>query len=172
MTSTTKALRSWFHHPNIFGRMFAFINVFLMYYSSAVGIATRYGAGRSGDRIPARSEIFRTRPDRPWGPPSLLYNGYRVFPGGKAAGAWRRTLTPPSAEVKERVELYLYSTSGPSWPVIGWILPLSLHLCNIVRSQFIQSLDIRAFSCSPYSSNRVLVIGPLVSWTCLSSGVL
>jgi hypothetical protein len=34
-------------------------------------------------------EIFLTRPDRPWGPPSLLYNGYRVFPGGKAAGAWR-----------------------------------------------------------------------------------
>ena len=34
-------------------------------------------------------EIFRTRPYRPWGPPSLLYNGYRVFLGGKAAGAWR-----------------------------------------------------------------------------------
>jgi hypothetical protein len=33
-------------------------------------------------------EIFRTRPDRPWGPPSLLYNGYRVFPGGKVAEAW------------------------------------------------------------------------------------
>jgi hypothetical protein len=27
-------------------------------------------------------QIFCTRPDRPWGPPSLLYNGYRVFPGG------------------------------------------------------------------------------------------
>ena len=26
---------------------------------------------------------FSARPDRPWGPPSLLYNGYRVFPGGK-----------------------------------------------------------------------------------------
>jgi len=24
-----------------------------------------------------------------------------------------------SAEVKERVELHLYSTSGPSWPVLG-----------------------------------------------------
>jgi hypothetical protein len=24
----------------------------------------------------------------PGGPPSLLYNGYRVFPGGKATGAW------------------------------------------------------------------------------------
>ena len=34
-----------------------------------------------------RGEIFRTRPHRPWGPPSLLYNGYRVFPGGKMAGA-------------------------------------------------------------------------------------
>jgi len=30
-----------------------------------------------------RGEIFRTCPDRPWGPLSLLYNGYRVFPGGK-----------------------------------------------------------------------------------------
>jgi hypothetical protein len=29
-------------------------------------------AGRSGDRIPVGGEIFRTRPDRPWGPPSLL----------------------------------------------------------------------------------------------------
>ena len=34
-------------------------------------------------------ETFRTRPDRPWGPPSLLYNVYRAFPRGKAAGAWR-----------------------------------------------------------------------------------
>jgi hypothetical protein len=51
-------------------------------------------AGRSGDRIPVGGEIFRTRPDRPWGPPSLLYNGYRVFPGGKAAGAWCWQPTP------------------------------------------------------------------------------
>jgi hypothetical protein len=27
--------------------------------------------------------IFNTRPERPWGSPSLLYNGYRVFPGNK-----------------------------------------------------------------------------------------
>jgi len=38
---------------------------------------------------PSGGEIFRTRPDLPWGPPSLLYSGYRVFLGGKAAGAWR-----------------------------------------------------------------------------------
>ena len=46
-------------------------------------------AGRHGDRIPVAGEISRTCSDRPWGPPSLLYNGYRVFPGGKATGAWR-----------------------------------------------------------------------------------
>ena len=37
---------------------------------------------------PGGVEIFRTRPDRPWGSPSLLYDGYQIFPGGKAAGAW------------------------------------------------------------------------------------
>jgi hypothetical protein len=41
------------------------------------------------------------------------------FPGVKRSG--RGADHPPtySAEVKERVELYLYSTSGPSWYVIG-----------------------------------------------------
>jgi hypothetical protein len=39
-------------------------------------------------------EIFRTRPDRLWGPHILLYNGYRVIPGDKAAGAWRWPPTP------------------------------------------------------------------------------
>ena len=49
---------------------------------SSVGIATAYEL--DGPGIESRwGEIFRTCPDRPWGPPSLLYNGYRVFPGGK-----------------------------------------------------------------------------------------
>jgi hypothetical protein len=26
---------------------------------------------------------------------------------------------PPTANVQERVELYIYSPSGPSWPVVG-----------------------------------------------------
>ena len=51
---------------------------------SSVGIATRYGPG---DRVQVRGKIYRTRPDRSWGPTSFLYNMYRVIPGGKAAGA-------------------------------------------------------------------------------------
>ena len=75
---------------------------------------------------PGGGEIFRTRPDRPWGPPSLLYNGYRVFPGGKAAGAWCWSPTPSRAEIKERVELNIYLPFGPLWHVLGWTLPLPL----------------------------------------------
>ena len=55
---------------------------------SSVGIATRYGLGGPG--IESRWwEIFRARPDRPWGPPSLLYDRHRVIAGGEVAGALR-----------------------------------------------------------------------------------
>ena len=67
---------------------------------SSVGIATRYGLDGPGIDSRWGGEIFRTRPDRSWGLPCLLYNEYRVFPEGKAAGAWRWPPTPHlSAEV-------------------------------------------------------------------------
>jgi hypothetical protein len=59
---------------------------------SSIGIATEGWTVRESN--PGAGEIFRTRPDRPWGPPCLLYNGYRVFPGGKAGGAWCWPPTP------------------------------------------------------------------------------
>jgi len=55
---------------------------------SSVGIATRYGLDGPGSK-PGGGKINLNCPDRPWGPPSLLYKGYRVFAGSKAAGAWR-----------------------------------------------------------------------------------
>ena len=52
------------------------------------------------------SEIFHTHLEQAWGPNSLLYNGYpRV--GGQ--GMVLTMPWPPSAEVRERLELYLYS---------------------------------------------------------------
>ena len=50
---------------------------------SSVGIATHYSLDGLG--IESRwgeGENFRTHSDRPWDPPSLLYNGYRVFHAG------------------------------------------------------------------------------------------
>jgi len=84
---------------------------------SVVGIVTRYGLDNPGIDA-GKGKSFCTRPDR-WGPPSLLCNGYRVFPRGVKRPVRGVYHPPPSSvEVKERVELYLCSPSGPSWPVL------------------------------------------------------
>ena len=67
-------------------------------------------------------EIFRTRPDRPWVSPSILYNGHRVsFPGVKQQRRDPTHPTPFSAEVNERVEIYLYSLHFPFFSGKPWI---------------------------------------------------
>ena len=81
---------------------------------SAVGIATRYGLDGPGIESRCGGEIFLTRPDRPWVPSSLLHNGYRVKRPGRVVDY----PPPSSAEVKGRVELYLYSFFGPSWLIL------------------------------------------------------
>ena len=99
-------------------------------------LATGWTVRRSN---PGRGEIFRTRPDRIWGPPSLLYNGYWVsFPGVKQSGRGVDHTPTSSAEVKERLELYLYSPSGPSRPVHGWTLPLPLP--SVLNKQCVAGL--------------------------------
>jgi hypothetical protein len=94
-------------------------------------IIRRLRAGRSGDWIPVGARFPRTCSDRPWGPPSLLYNGYRVFLGGKERPGRDADPSPFSSAVgHERVELYLYSPYRPcglyraSVPVQGCPLPL------------------------------------------------
>ena len=78
---------------------------------------------------------FSARPDRSCGPPSLLYNGYRVFPGGKERPGRAADHSPPSSSRGHgRVELYLYPSSGPHRACNGITLPL-LHthkVCSCV----------------------------------------
>ena len=81
-------------------------------------------AGWSGGRIPVRASSFAPFQT---GSPSLLYSGYLVFPGGKAAVAWIWPPTPhQGAEFKERVELNLHFPPGPSWAVIVWTVPYTI----------------------------------------------
>ena len=81
-------------------------------------IGTRYGLYGRGIKSQWRRGF--QHPPRPvQGPSSLLCNAHRVFPQSKLAGACRVNYQPLfSFEVKERVELYLYSRSGPSWHVL------------------------------------------------------
>jgi hypothetical protein len=71
---------------------------------SSVAVATELRAGRSGDRI-AEDARFFARPNRLWGPPNLLYSGYRVFPVGKVRPGRDADHSPPSSA--------LWATTGP-----------------------------------------------------------
>jgi hypothetical protein len=99
---------------------------------SIVGITTGYRLDGLGIESQWGGEIFRTCPDRPWSPPSLLYSGYRVFPVVKQQPGRDADPSPPSSAIgHERVELYLYSPYGPyglyraSVPVQGHMLPFT-----------------------------------------------
>ena len=66
------------YFPNVF---FSIWYIFMMYYNNVILVGTRFSAHL----------------DRPWGPPSLLYNGYQVFPGGKVWPGCAADHSPPSS---------------------------------------------------------------------------
>ena len=70
-----------------------------------------YDYGLDGTGIESRGARFSARPDRPCGPPSLLYNGYRVFPGGKVRSGRAADHSPPSTAVV--MEEYSYTSTHP-----------------------------------------------------------
>jgi hypothetical protein len=84
---------------------------------SSVGIETRYGL--DGPGIESRIWQGFLHPSRPTLGAHLASYTTGFFPEDKAAGTWRLPLTPSNTAVTERVELYLYSSSGSSLPVLG-----------------------------------------------------
>jgi hypothetical protein len=81
---------------------------------SVVGIATRYELDGPGieSRWGARFSVpVQTGPGAY---PASYTMGTGSLPGVKRSGRGVDHPPPSSAEVKERVELYLYSPSGPS----------------------------------------------------------
>jgi len=76
-------------------------------YSDSLRVA------RSGDRIPVRGRFSAPVQTGSEAHPA------GSFPGVKRAGRGVDHPPPSSAEVKERVDLYLYSTPGYSWLVLG-----------------------------------------------------
>jgi hypothetical protein len=73
-------------------------------------------AGWSGGSSPGRGWKCFSSPDRLWGPPSLLSNGYQgFFPWGKAAGVWSWPLPFVWCWGQECMELCLHSANTPSW---------------------------------------------------------
>jgi hypothetical protein len=89
---------------------------------SLVGTATGYGLDGPGIESrwgrdfphPSRPVLGPTQPPIQWVP--------GLSRGVKRLGRGVDHRPPSSAEVKERVELYFCSPTGPSWSVIGWTL--------------------------------------------------
>jgi hypothetical protein len=87
---------------------------------SVVGIATGYGmeGGGVGVRVPVRSRIFSSPscPDRLWGPPNLLFNGYRGFFPRGLSGRVVKLTTHLQLVLRSRKRASIYSIPHtPSW---------------------------------------------------------
>jgi len=123
----------------------------LYFYSRLATGWTVRGSNNGG------GQIFPTRPDQHWGPPSLLYNAYYVsFPRVKYQGGCIDHTPQPNAKAKERVQLYLNSTSGSSWPVPGSFNFISIPLLYLhgVSEQF-YSKSILFFCCFYFCWARI-----------------
>ena len=86
------------------------------------------------DRIPVGTRIS-ARPDRHWCPPSLMYNGYRVFPGvrfGRGVLLTTHPLLVPRST----------HTLGHTGPVTG-----TLNLFLPLLCLFMHDLNILYFYC-------------------------
>jgi hypothetical protein len=97
-------------------------------------LATDWTVRRSN---PGGGEIFRTRPDRHWGPPSLLYSGYRVFPGGKAAGASTHPLLAARSRMSRAIPLL------PLWAIGAFYranFTFTFYFAKVCHSGFVHPL--------------------------------
>ena len=88
---------------------------------------------------------FSAHPDQPWGPPSLLYNGYPVFPGSRVQPGRDADHSPPSSPEVFKEESY---TSTPLWAITGPVMGL-LYLFYMYM--------FRAISCSSSGGQIVLI---------------
>jgi hypothetical protein len=111
--------------------------------------------GRSGHRISVKTRLSAPVQISPGDSPSLLYNGYRVsFSGVKRPGRGAYHPPPSSSEVKERMQLYFYTLSRPSWPVLRptfTTIAATTAFDTWVYSPLLPDLFLHRESCTPKS---------------------
>ena len=74
--------------------------------------------GRSGDRILVEARFSAPIQTGPGAYTASYSMGTRSFPGVNRLVRGVDHPLPSSTEVKERVDLYIYSHYGPSWPLL------------------------------------------------------
>ena len=133
--------RMWGHLKCLFASITHWTVNQLKYYCESVGGCgqgwhSRYSNSLRtwwpGDRILVGVRFSTPIQAGPRARPASYTMGITSFPVVKRPGRVDHP-TPSSAMVKERVELYLYSTSGPSWSVMGGTLSVGGYLPVLSR---------------------------------------
>ena len=111
--------------PHSLGQMFLTLFLSVFYWCKVKFTAwSRYSdslwAGRSRDWILVGVRF--SCPDQLWGQPGLLFDGYRVFPGGKAAQVW---CWPPTPSAPRLMKEYCFTFCITNF-VFCWATCLSL----------------------------------------------
>ena len=102
---------------------------------SVVGTAIGYGINGPGIESRWRTRFSAPVQTGPGAYPASCTTGFETFPGVKRQG--RGVDQPPHLEARLKKEYSYTSTpSGPSWPVLGRILPLPLPYDFIMHSNF------------------------------------
>ena len=101
----------------------------IKFHDNVVGIATGYALDGPGIESRWGARFFATFQTGPGAHPASYWIGTESLFWGLGRGVDHSS--PSRVEVKERVQPYLYSPSGPSWTVLGWIL--STLLSNFMK---------------------------------------
>ena len=126
--------------------------------SVSIGLATGLIRGSN----PGGGEIFRISPHRLWGTSSLLYNGYRVFLGGKERPGRDADPSPLSSTVVKKRWSY---SSTPHMGRSARTEPQCLYTYFFTYEVEISVPVIPYHSFSPrYSNNTTIVIDWQVLW--------
>ena len=114
-------------------------------------------AGWSGDRILMQATFSAPVHTGPGADPASYTMVTGSFPGIKRPG--RGVDDPPlsSAEVTERIQLYLYSTFGFSRPILGWPLSLPLFAGQWIEATGFSETTIAAVSPRLHPQGRRVV---------------
>ena len=135
-TSSVKDIGDSHHQLRLQNLLGTGCHIYMMGWDGSVGIATLFGLDGAGiESLWGGGAIFHTRPDRPWGPPSLLYNG--SFPGVNRP---RRAFTthPHTAPSFKKVQRYacilLLGFCGLFQGDL-YLLPIYIyiHVCNVTH---------------------------------------
>jgi hypothetical protein len=93
---------------------------------------------------PGGGDIFHTIPDRPWGPPGLLFNGYRVFAGGEERLERDADPSLPSSAVVKKEQSY---TSTP---------PTGRTVCTEHQCLYKGAFYLYLYSLACWESTRII----------------